>query len=223
MTYDKNSTDFQPKPTSHSFKDLEGQIFGRLTVLGFLGIKGTNSMWLCKCECGNISHKVGTTILRGLIVSCGCFQREQSSKRLRTHGMTNTPEFETWHSMLSRCRLPSVPNFHRYGGRGITVCERWQDSFENFYADMGDRPTSKHSIERRDNDGDYTPENCYWGTEEEQQNNKSGTKRVVYQGESLSIAQWSRKLGINRHTLYNRLKSDWPLNKLFLSPRYRRS
>jgi hypothetical protein len=116
--------------------------------------------------------------LRGRgILSCGCFQQEQASKANTTHGDSRrngkrTPEYQAWTGMIKRCSNPSEIGFRHYGGRGIKVCERWRHSFPNFLADMGRKPSPKHSIERNDNDGNYEPSNCRWATQKEQIHNK---------------------------------------------------
>lgn len=120
----------------------------------------------------------------------------------RTHGYTGTTTHAIWVQMRRRCQNPKCGNYSRYGGRGIRVCERW-DSFENFLADMGERPLGM-SIERRDNDGNYEPDNCYWATFEEQNNNRRNVELIEFSGKSLSLRQWSRELGIAHGTLYTR-------------------
>lgn len=160
-------------------KDLRGQIFGRLTVIEYVGIINGNLRWKCKCsniiggveKCGNETVVNGRDLLARNTTSCGCYQRECNSINHMTHGKEGTIEYMIWSSMLQRCINKNYKQYHRYGGRGITVCDRWLNSFENFYADMGDRPEGM-SIDRRDNDGNYEPSNCRWATKTEQSRNR---------------------------------------------------
>ena len=127
------------------------------------------------------------------------------------HGMTGTPEHNTWQSMLQRCTNQRLASWHRYGGRGIRVCERWQ-VFENFLADMGKRPSEMHSLDRIDNDGDYEPGNCRWATSEVQNANKSTNVHIELDGRRQTLAQWAREIGITVQALTFRLNStEWTL------------
>jgi len=120
--------------------DISGQVFGKLTAVREAGSTRAGAMrWLCSCACGGSNVVAASHLKYGLIASCGC-------GRARTHGLSNSPEYRSWRGMRSRCYVASTASFHRYGGRGITVCDRWRNSFENFLADMGKRPTPDHSI-----------------------------------------------------------------------------
>lgn len=165
-------------------KDLAGQRFTRLVVISLIPghTKKKYSKWLCQCDCGAITIVPSNSLASGHTKSCGCFSAEETGKRSFKHGHSmkdNATEYTAWRNMLKRCSNPKHPNYSRYGGRGISVCERWKTSFENFLADMGMKPQSavRLTIEREDNDGNYEPGNCKWATYKEQNNNKRPRKR----------------------------------------------
>lgn len=133
------------------------------------------------------------------------------------HLMTKTPEYQVWRNMLSRCYNAKSRMYPRYGGRGISVCDRWRTSFKYFIADVGRRPSSAHSIDRINNDGHYEPSNVRWSTKVEQQGNQAKTVKITFQGETLSARAWSRKTGIGKTTIISRIRADWPVEKA-LSP-----
>jgi len=169
------------KPTHGLFKDLEGQRFGRLTVVAYAGKRGSrDSKWLCRCDCGAEKIVAISHLTSGDTRSCGCLNAELSAARRTTHGEspngTTTPEYTCWCHIKDRCSNPNGRFYHRYGGRGIRVCARWENSYENFLADMGRRPAPELSIDRIDNDGDYRPGNCRWATKTEQNRNSTATK-----------------------------------------------
>ena len=134
-----------------------------------------------------------------------------------THGMSYTPVWHSWAAMRQRCHYPNDINYKNYGARGIHVCERWMNSFENFYSDMGDRPQGM-SLDRIDNDGDYCPENCQWSTKPEQGINQRTNRLIEYDGERLTLMQWSRRTGLSKHTISRRLKSGWSVEKTLTTP-----
>ena len=155
--------------------DLTDQKFGRWKVLRRVENHGSATRWLCQCECGEKKKVVGSTLTGGKSKSCGCLQRELTSKNHKVHGeaytKTITTEYRIWVAMRKRCSNPKDSSYHNYGGRGITVCERW-DNYENFLEDMGRRPTNGHSIDRIDVNGPYEPSNCKWSDKFEQSINK---------------------------------------------------
>ena len=128
---------------------------------------------------------------------------------MTTHGMYRTSEYQAWAQMKDRCFNPNHKRYSDWGGRGIAVYDRWKNSFENLLADMGSRPTSKHSLDRIDNNADYSPENCHWATKEQQGNNKRNNHLITNAGETLTISQWSKKMNINYHVIHARLNMGW--------------
>jgi len=144
----------------------------------------------------------------GHVKSCGCLNKEVAVKTMTQHGMCKTPEYRAWLGMRTRCRNPHGKMFENYGGRGITICERWE-SFENFYADMGDRPFKRASIDRIDNDGDYTPENCRWANDVEQLNNTRHNVKITIDGVTHNIFQWLKIYDIKPTTYYARIHMGW--------------
>jgi len=153
-------------------KDLTGKTFNRLTVLNRApNNKHGHIRWNCLCICGNKSSVSSWQLINERTRSCGCLQREYARSK-KSHGMAGSIEHRIWLGMKSRCYYKKNIRYHRYGGRGITVCDRWLDSFENFFDDMGEKTSDKHSIDRRDNDGNYEPSNCRWATVKQQAENK---------------------------------------------------
>lgn len=177
-------------------QDIAGQRFGKWLVVGPAESMKKKRMWLCRCECGTEKAVYHGHLVNGKSNGCRC--------AVRKHGMKGSPEHMTWVAMRTRCRNPHHPAYHRYGGRGIRVCERWLE-FSAFYEDMGLRPEGC-TLDRIDVNGNYEPGNCRWSTSQEQQNNASFNRHVDVDGETLTIAQLARKLGIHYATLYSRLK-----------------
>ena len=163
----------------HVLKNLVGKRFSRLIVLSRAENDAHNkTQWLCRCDCG-VEKIIGAApLLRMLTKSCGCLKSEVVTKRQTKHGLFYRPEYVVWGGMKARCYNPNHASFKDYGGRGISVCDRWKDSFENFLADMGERPSRELTIERRDNDAGYSPDNCYWATRLEQAHNKRSVIQV---------------------------------------------
>ena len=194
-------------------KDLQDKEFGKLKVLGFLGKNKYNyAIWNCACECGNTKEILGTYLIRGMTKSCGCLKHKHHHS---LKGET-TPTYHTWDSMVQRCTNPNNDRAKDYINRGIKLHPPWRE-FVNFLNDMGERPLGT-SIERKDNDGDYTPDNCKWGTPKEQSNNMRRNRNITHDGKTMSMSQWARLLGIKVHTLNARINRGWNIDEAFFRP-----
>lgn len=192
--------------------DLTGETFGRLRVLGREGINKHGQLtWSCECECGNRKVTLGMLLRKGQVQSCGCLHKEITASINKTHGKAATPIYYIWRSMMDRCHAPKSHAYSRYGGRGINVCERWQ-SFEDFYADMGDRPEGK-SLERIDNNGDYSPENVVWADAKAQANNRRSNVILEHNGEKKTMQQWADQLGVKIQTIWARIDRGWTVDR----------
>jgi hypothetical protein len=202
------------------FIDLTGRTFGRLTVLRRILPNSRGKVkWVCRCVCGKSVVVAGTALKSGNTTSCGCYNREQCRLRGMLHGQCGSKIYSTYHGIIARCYNKEAGSYPDYGGRGIKVCDRWREGFENFYSDMGDPPTPDHSIDRIDCNGDYEPGNCRWADWETQCNNKNNTRFLEFAGESKSITQWSHSLGMAKLTLYDRVtKLGWSAEKALTTP-----
>lgn len=205
--------------------DLTGQRYGRLTVVG----PYVNKRWTCRCDCGNVKEVFQGSLRRGWTKSCGCLNSEMTAKRNRKHGLTKQnqkpAEFTVWVLMRTRCQDPDASSYPHYGGRGITVCERWASSFEAFMKDMGPRPSESHQLDRIDNNGPYSPENCRWTDKVTQMNNTRVNHLLTLDGTTRTIANWSRATGIRPETIRQRIsKLGWDVERaLTTPPRQRRN
>lgn len=190
-------------PNPSNFNDLAGRTFSRLTVVR----RGANtpsgqSRWECLCQCGNSRVVAGYHLTSGHTQSCGCAKVGARA----THRMKGTPTHNTWCAMKQRCNYPASDEYAAYGGRGVKVCDRWNDSFEDFLADMGPRPAGK-TIDRYPNrDGNYEPGNCRWATGDEQARNRSTTIFVERDGRRQCIKDWCVELGLNMDRVYGRIR-----------------
>lgn len=177
--------------------DLTGYRFGKLTVLKRVPNKGNCTAWECICDCGNIKIVTQSSLHSKKTKSCGCYRINSIIERSFKHGEINTKEYKAWKHAKDRCFNSNTKNYYRYGGRGITVCERWKNSFENFLSDMGYAPSINHSIDRIDNNGNYEQNNCRWATWKQQHGNRSNNRWIEFNGEKRILADWARKLNID--------------------------
>ena len=193
--------------------DRVGERFGRLQVVAVLNGEDVE----CQCDCGSTRAVNWSGLKAGGIKSCGCLRRENARKQAKkinekraesSHGMVGSPEYRAWQDMLNRCRNAGLSNYNDYGGRGISVCERWK-KFENFLEDMGKRPFGKYSIERVDNDGDYEPDNCKWANSKEQSRNRRTNRFLTVGDRTMCVTDWERRLGVSKGCIRHRLKRGW--------------
>lgn len=175
----------------------KGQVFSRLTVIGEVEPeiwgKAKRRQFKCRCECGAITITRMTSLNNRHTKSCGCLQEEKALDSNITHGMSRTKFYRVWKHMIERTTESNHPNWHNYGGRGINVCDRWKNSFENFRDDMLKDYKEGLAIDRKDNNGDYTPENCRWVTTKENNRNKRDNRK--YKGKIM--VEWAEELGVN--------------------------
>lgn len=187
-------------------RDLKTQTFGILTVID----RAENSpagkvRWNCRCRCGKVIPVLSSNLTRSHTTSCGCD---------RQHKLTGMPEYRVWCGMRQRCNDKNHPSYRRHGSRGIKVCDRWND-FRLFLADMGPRPSPDHTIERKDNDGNYEPGNCRWATWDEQAANRSSNRWITISGVTKLMSHWADEFGLHPATLKTRIDSGWPPERWF--------
>lgn len=201
---------------AHNGADLVGKTFTRLTVVERAeNNRHGNRRWVCVCDCGKKVVATSAKLIAGATKSCGCYARDLHT----SHGMHGSQEYAIWTQMIGRCHNPSgVAKYSRYGGRGIVVCDRWRSSFQAFYEDMGPRPSSRHTVERKNNDGPYSPENCAWATWDVQYRNRRPTVWIEYDGERMCQKDWCRRYGLDEATFTARLKRGWPLARALTEP-----
>lgn len=194
--------------------DLTGNVYGRLTVIKYFGYSITpkgkrRNKWECLCSCGNVAVVGGSDLRKGHTLSCGCYQKEQISNAIKTHGLSKTRLYRIWSGMKKRCENPNAERYPHYGGRGITVCKEWNtfESFRDWALNNG--YNEKLSIDRKDLNKGYEPSNCKWSTDKEQANNTSRSHTVEFNGETHTISEWSEITGITRRTLNKRINNGW--------------
>ncbi len=201
--------------------DLLGKRFGKLRVVAQLKERrhGGKKVWLCRCDCGGRATPPTGALTSGNTRSCGCTRGSPSG---RGHGHARvgklTPEYIAWQGIKDRCHNPRGQHWSNYGGRGIKVCGRWRESFAAFLEDVGERPGPDHSIDRKDNDGDYDPRNVRWATRKQQNRNTRRNRVVTHRGQTMTLIEWSEVLGVSYEALRLRLRSGWSIEKTLSTP-----
>ena len=196
--------------------EMTGKKFGRLTVIGIFARSEKNGeiQWSCLCDCGGQTVAFGSSLRQGNKISCGCAANtgEQSIK----HGLHGAPGYYSWACMIQRCKNMKSTKWKDYGGRGITVCDRWL-RFENFFEDMGPKPPGK-TLDRIDNSNGYEPDNCRWATPLQQGRNTRRNIILRNNGKAMTLSQWAEEIGVNYYTLHKRLCRGWDDEKVLTTP-----
>jgi len=204
-------------------KDYAGERFGRLVAVRLVerDAKQNNHVWLFKCDCGKDKSARIKTVRGGHTASCGCLFSESLAARNTKHGLSRAAlrEYRSWKDMRARCNNPNDSDYANYGGRGISVCERWDD-FAAFYADLGARPTD-HTLDRVDPNGNYEPQNCRWANAGVQANNKRSNRRITIGSETKTLQEWCCHFGVGHSKVRYRLAQGWPIERAFSSEDFR--
>jgi hypothetical protein len=195
------------------FIDLTGKTFGLWKVIDRSKENFHKPRWNCICTCGNTAIVRGSDLSMGKSTSCGCNRIIKITK----HNMSHSETYATWISMIQRCTNPNATAYSEYGGRGITVCKSWLNSFESFLLDMGERPKNK-TLDRKDTNKGYSKLNCKWSTRKQQANNRRNCKYLTYKGKTKTIAEWARYLGVVEISLRSRIRSGWTTKRAIETP-----
>lgn len=203
-----------------------GDRFGRYIAIMEMPRQNNSRRFHCRCDCGTEKTLYLKSLTDGNRNSCGCLRSEVNRIVHTKHGQARDtgvgPEYSSWISLKNRCLNPNSPSYPDYGRRGITVCLRWLDSFENFRSDMGPRPSKKHSIGRIDNNGNYEPDNCRWETQTQQSRNTRSNVFVTLNGKTLCVKDWARLFEISLSTVYSRMSRGWEAPLALTTPVRRR-
>lgn len=194
-----------------------GEKHKRLTLISIEGSWARSTWGRFKCDCGTEKVIRLYAVFNGKTGSCGCHKSAITADRNATHGLSNLPEYNVYCCMKARCLNPNNPAYDKYGGRGIVVCTRWLESFQHFIDDMGPRPTIKHSLDRIDNDGPYSPDNCRWATDSEQCSNRRSTVYLTYKGRKQCVKHWVKELGVPRGWIQSKIDLGIPVEEIIES------
>lgn len=200
----------------------QGDRFGRWVLIKFTEKRTSHNYWLCKCECGTKRNVSIKSLMKGDSSSCGCFREENRTNLRKTHGFTNTRTHNVWCQLRSRCGNEQSPKYKNYGGRGIKVCDRWKNSFENFLEDMGKCPSNKYSIDRIDNEKGYNKQNCRWATNTQQQRNTRKNFLIQFEEKTKPLSEWCEILNLPYARIYRRLKSGYSPEESFSKTIFRK-
>jgi len=192
-------------------EDLTGNIYGKVKVLGYVGVSKRGNAWDCLCECGNKIISTTGYLKNGNSTSCGCDYINPAT----THNKYHTKEYRSWTAMKTRCLNKNSSNYLMYGGRGIFICDRWIENFEYFLSDMGYAPSDKHSIERVDNNSGYFKENCKWANIKEQCKNRRNNRWYEINGERMIIVDWAKKLKISHTTINQKINKGYTFEQIY--------
>lgn len=224
-----------PTRHAHNFKDLTGQRFGRLLVVEYAGTTGNafRTLWRCRCDCGATPVVLANSLATRRTRSCGCLQPEIVTARNFRHGLAKKGqwcvEYRPWAAMIQRCYNPDCKGFKYYGGRGITVCPEWRNSFAAFIRDMGSRPSGS-SLDRINNDGNYScgrcpvcrkngwPPNCRWADRTTQSRNSRHAHKLTAHRKTMCLSAWSEETGIPYSTIKWRLRMGWSAERIVSEP-----
>lgn len=200
--------------------DISGQRFGKLLVIRAVDERSNagKMKFLCRCDCGNEKIIVGGSLRSGNTNSCGCWKAKGASERLKKHGFSRHPSYGRYCQMMSRCYNKDHPEYKNYGARGISVCERWRNSVEDFINDIGTAPSRSYSIDRIDNNSNYSPENFRWATKKEQSVNRRVVTILEHDGVAMCAADWARRLGMEKKAVLDRIKDGWPVPIALTTP-----
>ena len=195
--------------------ELADQRFGRLLVLRRDHSRRGRGYWICRCDCGEERSVLGTRLRSSKTQSCGCLNRELLLKIRTKHGGKGSAEYRCWMGMRSRCCNPRNASFYRYGGRGL---QRQFESFEEFLAEVGPRPSARHSIDRIDNNGHYTPGNIRWALAKPQARNRASNRLITHDGRSQCLAEWAEEAGLPYRVLQYRISEGWSVERALMTP-----
>lgn len=197
--------------------DLMNKRYGRLVVVGREEIiKGKKTRWICRCDCGNISFVDTYGLKSGRAKSCGCLSLEKMTNSKIKHGDSNTRLYGIWNGMKKRCNNPNYEHYHRYGGRGIQICNEWEHNYENFKEwALQSGYKADLEIDRTNNDGNYEPSNCSWQTREKQVRNRSNTVYIEYKGDKKTLSEWCEINKTNYKLAHQRYKRGWNYERIF--------
>ena len=204
---------------SKHVENILQQRFGRLVVESYLERRGYTHYWLCRCDCGKLKAIARANLGRNTF-SCGCLKNENAGKRRKTHGLSKHPAFRLWTNLQQRCYNVKNPRYALYGGRGITIASRWRgvSGFMNFLKDMGERLFPRASLDRRDNNGPYSPENCRWASQRTQTRNSRNCRYITFNEQTRCLSEWAELYCISAGTLHARLARGQTFEQALTTP-----